>query len=125
MWRNSEVMVEVSDGDQNRTGTDECSTTTRAGLEKGQGTPGMDGWGDGCTMTKGKREPWSNMDKSTHFTHQHAVITMFVQKQHAGLEADGNFLLGIASVAGEEDGFAADAVICEILLVPDGFPAKR
>jgi len=49
--------------------------------------------------------------KSAHFTHQHAIITMLVQKQHAGLEADGNFLLGIASAAGEEDGLAADAVI--------------
>jgi len=47
MWRNSDVIAEVSHGDQNGTGTDEYSTTTRTGLEKGQGTPGMDGWGDG------------------------------------------------------------------------------
>jgi hypothetical protein len=42
-------------------------------------------------------------------THQHAVVAVLVQQQHACLEADGDFFLGGAPVVGVEDCFAADA----------------
>jgi hypothetical protein len=42
-------------------------------------------------------------------THQHAVVAVLVQQQHACLEGDGDFFLGGAPVVGVEDCFAADA----------------
>ena len=42
-------------------------------------------------------------------THQHAVVAVLVQQQHACLEAHGDLLPGGAPVVGVEDCFAADA----------------
>jgi hypothetical protein len=47
-------------------------------------------------------------------------VAVLVQQQHACLEADGDFFLGGAHVAGVEDCFAADAgyvlVVCMVWL---------
>ncbi len=44
-------------------------------------------------------------------THQHAVVAVLVQQQHARLEADGDLFLGGAAVVRVEDGLAAEAAV--------------
>jgi hypothetical protein len=83
------------------------------GDEKGGGDSERDGgrwmwrgcggeWGVGWTPQRG-RIPAQGC------THQHAVVPVLVQQQHACLEAHGDLLLGGAPVVRVEDCLAADA----------------